>query len=247
MNKYGLKFYSDPTNVEVGLDECARGCMFGRTYTAAVIWNPEFLNSIADDPDFVLVHSIRDSKKMTPAKRKQVSDFIKENCLDYSIQWADEREIDKINILKAVQRCFHTSLDSLNIAPDKIFVDGTYFKKYGYTPYECIEKGDNYYLNIASASILAKVAHDEYIEELCRENPELIDKYDILNNMGYGTKKHMDGIAKHGITQFHRRTFGPCKGYVPGAGAPTGTLGSRTPAKSAEIGDDDGVDLDERL
>jgi ribonuclease HII len=244
MNKYGLKFYSDPTNVEVGLDECARGCMFGRTYTAAVIWNPEFLNSIADDPDFVLVHSIRDSKKMTPAKRKQVSEFIKENCLDYSIQWADEREIDKINILKAVQRCFHTSLDSLNIAPDKIFVDGTYFKKYGYTPYECIEKGDNYYLNIASASILAKVAHDEYIEELCRENPELIDKYDILNNMGYGTKKHMDGIAKHGITHLHRRTFGCCKGYVPGAGA---TLGVGKEEKSPEKCDDDGVSFDETL
>lgn len=247
MNKFGLKFYSDSGNIEVGLDECARGCMFGRTYAAAVIWNPEFLNSVAEDPTS-LVHAIRDSKKMTPAKRKEVSEFIKENCLDYSIQWADEREIDKINILKAVQRCFHTCLDSLNIVPDKIFVDGSYFKKYKYIPYECVEKGDNYYLNIASASILAKVAHDEYIEELCIEHPELIEKYDIANNMGYGTKKHMDGIAKHGITHFHRRTFGCCKGFVPGAGAPSGTLPLCGKSCGGEENrDQDGVDLDESL
>jgi|1048.fasta_scaffold04397_3 ribonuclease HII len=245
MNKYGLKFYNDSCNIEVGLDECARGCLFGRTYASAVIWNPEFLDSIAEDPEYSLVHSIRDSKKMSASKRKEVSEFIKENCLDYSIQWADEKEIDKINILKAVQRCFHTCLDSLNIVPDKIFVDGTYFKKYGYTPYECVEKGDNYYLNIASASILAKVAHDEYIAELCGENPDLVDKYDISNNMGYGTKKHLDGISKFGITQFHRRTFGPCKGLVVGAGAPVriGGVGGG----GIEMCDDDGVVLDESL
>jgi ribonuclease HII len=247
MNKFGLKFYNDSGNIEVGLDECARGCLFGRTYTAAVIWNPEFLNSIVDNPEYNLLHAIRDSKKMTAKKRKEVSEFIKENCLDYSIQWADEREIDKINILKAVQRCFHTCLDSLNISPDKIFVDGTYFHRYNYIPYECVEKGDNYYLNIASASILAKVAHDEYIEDLCKENPELIDKYDIGNNMGYGTKKHMDGIAKHGITHFHRRTFGPCKGFVPGAEAPTGTCGFVDDDKGAKNRDEDGADLDDRL
>lgn len=241
MNKYGLKFYSDSSNIEVGLDECARGCLFGRTYAAAVIWNPDFLDTISEDPDYILVHAIRDSKKMTPSKRKEVSEFIKENCLDYSIQWADEREIDKINILKAVQRCFHTCLDSLNISPDKIFVDGTYFTKYGYTPYECVEKGDNYYLNIASASILAKVAHDEYIEELCKDNPELVDKYDISNNMGYGTKKHLDGISKHGITPLHRRTFGICKGYAAERGGVKKSVGI------VEKCDDAGVVLDDRL
>jgi ribonuclease HII len=244
MNKYGLKYYNDQNNVEVGLDECARGCLFGRTYAAAVIWSPEFLDSVSENPEFELVHSIRDSKKMSPSKRKEVSEFIKENCLDYSIQWADEREIDKSNILNSVQRCFHSCLDSLNIIPDKIFVDGSYFKKYGYVPYECVEKGDNYYLNIASASIIAKVAHDEYITDLCNEYPELIDKYDISNNMGYGTKKHMDGIATYGITPFHRTKFGPCKSYVVGAGAPVRRVGK---IERTEKCDDDGVELDYTL
>ena len=243
MNKYGLKLYNNREKVEVGLDECARGCLFGRTYAAAVVWNPEFLESALEDPEFSLIHYIRDSKKMSAKKRKEVSEFIKENCLDYSIQWADEKEIDKINILKAVQRCFHTSLDSLTITPDKIYVDGTYFKKYKNIPYECIEKGDNYYVNIASASILAKVAHDEYIEEFCRENPEVDSLYDISSNMGYGTKKHLDGIAQHGITQFHRRTFGICKRYIPGKGP----LICEGDGGDKETCDDDGVCLNEDL
>jgi ribonuclease HII len=248
MNKLGVKFYHDPTNIEVGLDECARGCLFGRTYTAAVIWNPEFLNSVQEDPEYALIHAIRDSKKMTPRKRKQVSEFIKEHCLDYSIQWADEREIDKTNILKAVQRCFHTCLDSLNITPDKIFVDGTVFYRYKYIPYECIEQGDNHYLNIASASILAKVAHDEYIADLCDKHPELIERYDIARNMGYGTKNHLDGIANYGITPFHRRTFGCCKGYKPGAGAGGGGGGGGGAAGSViETEDDDSVDVEPSL
>lgn len=245
MNKFGLKFYHDPTNVEVGLDECARGCLFGRTYTAAVIWNPEFLNSVVDDPEYAWIHAIRDSKKMTPRKRKEVAALIREHCLDYSIQWADEKEIDKINILKAVQRCFHTCLDSLNISPDKIFVDGTVFHRYKYIPYECVEQGDNTYLHIASASILAKVAHDEYIVALCQTHPELHDKYDIARNMGYGTKNHLDGIATHGITSFHRRTFGPCKGYSVGAGAPGGDI---APCEGGgKKADDNGLDSEEHL
>lgn len=77
-----------------------------------------------------------------------------------------------------------------------------------------IEGGDNKYTSIAAASILAKVARDEYIQELCKENPELNEKYDIENNKGYGTKKHLDGIMKFGITEWHRKTFGICKQFA---------------------------------
>jgi ribonuclease HII len=80
----------------------------------------------------------------------------------------------------------------------------------------CIEGGDNTYSCIAAASILAKVARDDYIAELCAAEPELITRYDLLKNKGYGTKKHMDGIKQHGITQWHRKTFGICRGQAPG-------------------------------
>ena len=74
-----------------------------------------------------------------------------------------------------------------------------------------IEGGDNKYCSIAAASILAKVERDKYIEELCKENPELIEKYGIDQNKGYGAKRHLDGIREHGITIWHRRSFGICK------------------------------------
>jgi ribonuclease HII len=78
----------------------------------------------------------------------------------------------------------------------------------------CIEGGDNAYSCIAAASILAKVARDDYIKELCIAEPSLIERYDLLKNKGYGTKKHMDGIKQHGITPWHRKTFGLCKTFV---------------------------------
>jgi ribonuclease HII len=78
----------------------------------------------------------------------------------------------------------------------------------------CIEGGDNLYASIAAASILAKTERDKYIEDVCAENPDLITKYDLLKNKGYGTKKHLDGIKEHGISTFHRRSFGICKMFA---------------------------------
>ena len=105
------------------------------------------------------------------------------------------------------------------IAP-LLLVDGNDFTPYidpetkKRLPHVCIEDGDNTYTSIAAASILAKVFRDDYIAELCAEHPELITKYDLLKNKGYGTKKHMDGIKSHGISPFHRKTFGICREFA---------------------------------
>ena len=80
--------------------------------------------------------------------------------------------------------------------------------------YDTIEGGDNKYTSIAAASILAKVFRDKYIDDLCAKYPDLITKYGLDSNKGYGAKKHMDGIKEHGITIWHRRSFGICKNYV---------------------------------
>jgi len=94
-----------------------------------------------------------------------------------------------------------------------ILVDGNYFK--GYTPigydtelldFECIPKGDNKYINIAAASILAKDYHDNEILELLEKNNDL-HKYDLKNNMGYATKKHRDAIKLYGFSDYHRKSF----------------------------------------
>jgi ribonuclease HII len=78
-------------------------------------------------------------------------------------------------------------------------------------PYATVEQGDGKFTFIAAASILAKNAHDEYILKLCEEYPELILRYGLHTNVGYGTKKHIDGIEKYGITQWHRKTYARCK------------------------------------
>ena len=100
-----------------------------------------------------------------------------------------------------------------------LLVDGNDFKPFTImrdddglvqVPHTCIEGGDNTYSCIAAASILAKVARDDYIADLCAQTPDLITRYDLLKNKGYGTKKHMDGIKQYGITEWHRKTFGIC-------------------------------------
>ena len=114
--------------------------------------------------------------------------------------------IDNINILEATLKSMHKNIDNLVIDIDHILVDGTNFRKYKKIPHTCIINGDSKYYSIAAASILAKVEHDWYIENLCKENKELDIKYDLLNNMGYGTKKHIEGIKKYGISKHHRKS-----------------------------------------
>ena len=103
----------------------------------------------------------------------------------------------------------------------RLLIDGNDFPPYTiYSPVtetlvemesHTIEGGDNLYTCIAAASILAKVARDEYIADLCKEYPKLSELYSIDKNKGYGTAAHMKGIKEHGITRWHRKSYGPCK------------------------------------
>ncbi len=202
-----LELYYNKELLEVGVDEVARGCLFGRVYAAAVIWPHE------EPPDSPYYPPVRDSKKLSPKKREQLKDFIESNAIGFAVAYATESEIDKLNILAASQLAMHRALDKIRkkIDFDHILVDGNYFIPYYTYTYNTFEKGDDKFYSIAAASILAKVYHDKYIEDLVAEYPDL-EKYDIQNNMGYGSAKHMEGIKNHGVTQFHRITFKPCFG-----------------------------------
>ena len=155
---------------------------------------------------------IKDSKKLKKNHRKVIKNYIEEYALDYSVSWCCEKEIDKNNIRQATFISMHKALDKLVIKPDLILVDGDSFIKYKDINHKCIIKGDSKITSISAASILAKVYHDNYIEELVNNNDFLL-RYDLNNNMGYGTKKHIESIKKYGITKYHRKTFGICKNY----------------------------------
>ena len=204
------KFY-DINKLEVGIDEVGRGCMAGPVVCASVIW-PKNL----DLELLIYENMIKDSKKLTKKKREFLKDFIEENAIDFSVSFMDNNIIDKHNIYNATHMAMHKSLDKLNVVPELLLVDGSNFTPYYYndTIIEniCIIGGDNIYISIACASILAKVYHDNYITDLVNEDLNL-KKYDLENNMGYGTTKHLEAIKKYGISKYHRKTFGICKIY----------------------------------
>jgi len=108
----------------------------------------------------------------------------------------------------------HRALDSLTIPVDRILVDGDHWKPWRNTDGRDVEAhtivdGDASYLSIAAAGILAKVAHDEWITEVCGTHPEWVEHYGLLGNKGYGTAAHMRGLQLHGATEEHRRSFAP--------------------------------------
>tara|TARA_Y100000356_G_C11223474_1_gene270538 strand:- start:68 stop:685 length:618 start_codon:yes stop_codon:yes gene_type:complete len=204
-----LKQFYETDKIEVGLDEAGRGCLFGPVCVAGVIW-------LDEDPNPEL--EIRDSKKVSEKKRTLLKDYIKDNSIAYSIVLVDHDDIDKYNILQATLRGMHQCLDNITdiINIDTILVDGNHFDFYSdrndnYINHICVVDGDNTYKSIAAASILAKTYRDEWINKLVDENPEL-EKYDLRNNKGYGTKRHLDAIKEYGVTKWHRKSFGICKG-----------------------------------
>ncbi len=213
------KSYLNDNNIyEIGIDEAGRGPMFGRVYTAAVI-----LPSLNSDFNF---SGLKDSKRFHSVKKiKEMANYIKSNCISYSISWQSEKDIDIHNIRISTFNSMHIAIKNiLNENNNKfnkyfILVDGNDFIPYNYIDennmittinYKCIEGGDNKYCSIAAASILAKVARDEYIEELCKNYPKLDEYYQLSKNKGYGTSGHINGIYKYGISCWHRKTFGIC-------------------------------------
>ncbi len=186
---------------EIGLDEAGRGPLIGRVYAGAVIWD--------NDKECPL---ITDSKKLTPKKRQLALKWIKDNIKYWGVGYADEKEIDKINILNATKLAMDRAIEDLitkfKQEVSHLLIDGTgWEKKFKNYEVESIVKGDSLYYSIAAASIIAKEYHDMHIHELISIDPTLDEKYSLSSNMGYPTAKHFDGIKKYGASEYHRRSF----------------------------------------
>jgi ribonuclease HII len=193
-NKTMLKNYSKETGIQhvAGLDEVGRGCFAGPVVTAAVILPPDFEHEL-----------IRDSKKLTENKRKEAYDIIIENAIAYSIQAGSSKLVDSEGINSATFITMHKCLNDLSIKPNHILVDGTQWNDWNSIPYECVIKGDNTYLSIAAASIIAKVKRDDYMVKIHEIHPE----YNFANSKGYYCKKHGEGLIKYGTCRYHRKQY----------------------------------------
>ena len=120
--------------------------------------------------------------------------------------------IDQINILEASKKAMLIAVSQLTPQPDLLFVDGN-MKLATNISQQLIIDGDALSHSIAAASILAKVSRDKYIGELCDKHENLNTFYGLASNKGYGTAQHIEGIKQHGMTKWHRKTFGICRDY----------------------------------
>lgn len=185
-----LSRYSDV--IEVGCDEVGRGCLAGPVVAGAVIFPADYKHP-----------TLTDSKQLSPSKRKQLQSDIIRDAMAWNVAFVDNREIDRTNILRAAIAAMHIAIEGLSIIPEFIIVDGNCFYPYRNIPHQTFVKGDSRYLSIAAASILAKVARDEYMERVAINYPQ----YGWEQNKGYGTKAHRIAIEKFGITPLHRQSF----------------------------------------
>ena len=178
-------------NVICGVDEAGRGPLAGPVCAAAVIL-----------PANLEIPGLDDSKKLTDKRRRELVPIIKENAIAYGIAFADEKEIDEINILQATYLAMERAIAQLQVKPELCLIDGNRSKDFG-IPVQTVVHGDSLSASIAAASILAKVTRDDYMLQLAEKYPQ----YSFEVHKGYGTKTHYAALTEYGPCDAHRITF----------------------------------------
>jgi len=192
--EYETELYSEGIDLICGVDEVGRGPLFGPVVAAAVILPKNFYNEY-----------IKDSKKLTEKKREEMYEIITENAVSIGLGIISVETIDKINIYEATKLAMKEAINNLSIKPEHILIDA--MKLDLKIPSTSIIKGDALSESIAAASIIAKVTRDRMIEKMDKDYPE----YDLKNNKGYGTKKHIEALHKYGVTPHHRKSYSPVR------------------------------------
>ena len=174
-----------------GADEAGAGPLAGAVYAGAVIL-----------PRELAIEGLDDSKKLTPKRRDQLFDVIRERAVAWAVAWADEKEIDELNILNARMLAMDRAIRALDPPADYALIDGNRNKGISLVN-EMVVKGDTKSASIAAASILAKVSRDRYMEEMAQQYPQ----YEFEKHKGYPTKRHYELLRQYGPCPIHRRTF----------------------------------------
>ena len=187
-----LKSQYSNYDYEAGVDEAGRGSLAGPLTASAVILPKGYKNKGLDD-----------SKKISPIRREILRKEIEKDAIAFSVVSIGPKTIDKKNILNATFIAMNSALQKLKIQPEFVIVDGNRFNNNTDIPFKCIVKGDQKYLNIAAASILAKTYRDNTMQKLHLNYPI----YKWCKNKGYGTLEHRESIIKFGRTKFHRKTY----------------------------------------
>ncbi len=178
--------------MEAGCDEAGRGCLAGPVFAAAVILPRDFYHPF-----------LNDSKQVSEEQRYELRSFIEKNALAYAVANLCNKQIDKLNILKASFKSMHLAIKQLMPQPQLLLIDGNRFTPFKRVPHKCIVQGDGLYASIAAASILAKTYRDDYMKTLHVQFPQ----YNWAQNKGYATKEHQAALDKYGPCKYHRKSF----------------------------------------
>jgi len=185
--------------VIVGVDEAGRGALVGPIVVAAVILPTGFQNSL-----------IQDSKILNPSQRKKVFRIIKKVAVEYNIVFKDAREIETKNPLGATKEAMAEAILRLRNKPDLGLIDGKEKIEAAGIKTISIIGGDRKSINIAAASIVAKVTRDDFMQKLHQKYP----LYDWRENKGYPNKTHLTALFRYGICDLHRKTYEPIKSLL---------------------------------
>jgi len=188
----------------VGMDEAGRGPLAGPVCAGAVL--------IGDNTP--LHPFVRDSKKMTEKRREEVFEYIKKESIAYGISMIEAEVIDELGIQEAVKMAMEEALrqieEKIQQRVDYLIIDGTNVSTISGYHIAKIKAGDLKHYSISAASILAKVTRDRYMKEIAKEYPN----YCFERHVGYGTRLHMENLAKYGPCSIHRKSFSPVKKLI---------------------------------
>lgn len=190
--KYEHELWNEGIDLVAGVDEVGRGPLIGPVVAAAVILPHDFY-----------LEGLTDSKKLSEKKRELFYQIIKEKAIAIGIGIIDEKRIDEINIYEATKEAMKDAIRKLEPRPEYILIDAMPLD-IG-IPTKSIIKGDFLSVTISAASVIAKVTRDHMLYEMDKEYP----MYDLKNNKGYGTKKHLEAIKQYGICKYHRLSYKP--------------------------------------
>ena len=187
-----LQAYYQDELVEAGCDEAGRGCLAGPVFAAAVILPKDFYHPL-----------LNDSKQVSEEQRYQLRPYIEQHAVAFAVADLCNKQIDKINILKASFKSMHLAIKQLTPQPQLLLIDGNRFTPFKRIPHKCVIQGDATYASIAAASILAKTYRDDYMKTLHSKFP----RYNWAQNKGYATKEHQAALDKYGPCKYHRKSF----------------------------------------
>ena len=187
-----------------GVDEAGRGPLVGSVVAGAVVL----------DPNRPII-GLRDSKKLSPARREQLYAEIMQKARAWGIGQASPSEIDTLNILQATMLAMRRAIEALSERlgewPSKALIDGNRCPILPIAS-EAIIKGDAKEPAISAASIIAKVTRDQQMQVLHTQYPQ----YGFNQHMGYPTEVHMQALKQYGPCEEHRRTFAPVRDLISG-------------------------------